>query len=120
MFKALEGQLKPGLNMVVTTEFEHRCGRPAGPPVDSHRDSRRRARQRRRTAPTAGSPARCSIHPARSASPCGRRSARHASTRSGRFLMRAAVGDEIVIETDPPIVGSSPKIGGVQLNAGGR
>ena len=35
VFKALEGQLKPGLNIVLSTEFSIDVARPAGPPVDS-------------------------------------------------------------------------------------
>ena len=35
VFKALEGQVKPGLNVVLTTEFDTGFSMPAGPPVGS-------------------------------------------------------------------------------------
>jgi Pvc16 N-terminal domain len=113
VFKALEGQLKPGLNMVVTTEFDTGLVVPAGPPVHVVETAVGRVgtdeRERRRR--VAGEILDPSAAGAVVRSPIG-------VTRvdpSGRFLVRAAVGDEIVVETDPPKIATVPEVGGVLL-----
>ena len=113
VFKALEGQLKPGLNMVVSTEFETGVVFAAGPPVKVIETSVARigadaGEPRRRVAGEVLDPRAVGVVVR---SPIG-------ATRvdpSGRFLLRAAVGDEIVVETDPPLVATVPEVGGVQL-----
>lgn len=115
VFKALEGQLKPGLNMVLTTEFQTGVGLPAGPPVDSietaigringARDHRRRiasevadAERRNAIGVVARSPGDATLVNAR-----------------GQFLLRAAPGDEIIVETDPPLIAVVPETGGIRF-----
>lgn len=114
VFKALEGQLKPGLNMIVTTEFDTGAGLPAGPPVRVIDTAvgfvgGNGGPPRRRVAGEVLDPAAVG---ALVRSPIG------ASTvdATGRFLVRAAAGDEIVVETDPPRTVTVPESGGVQVS----
>jgi hypothetical protein len=113
VFKALEGQLKPGLNMVLTTEFDTGVQFPAGPPVGSisttfGRPGSDTTDVLRRVAGEVESPEAVG---ALVRSPIG-------STvvgSSGRFLLRARVGDEVVVETTPPRVAMVPEVGGIRL-----
>lgn len=115
VFKALEGQLKPGLNMVLTTEFETGVLLPAGPPVESIETSIGRMNgardQRRRIA--------CEVVGDRLADAIGvvARSPLDASVVNprGQFLLRALPGDEVVVETDPPLTTIVPDAGGLRF-----
>lgn len=115
VFKALEGQLKPGLNMVLTTEFQTGVLLPAGPPVEGietsigrmsgARDNRRRIAGEITDAlgrHAVGVVARSSIDSA-------------LVNASGQFLLRAEPGDEITVETDPPLTAVVPDAGGVRF-----
>lgn len=104
---AIEGKLKPGLNLVVSASVDPQVSIAAGPPAESYHvavSDRRDARSssRRRFA--------------------GRSSAVGAVVRSprgtavvdeqGRFLIDAEPGDEIVVESQPPqtvIAGSTSR-----------
>ena len=113
VFKALEGQLKPGLNMVLSTEFSIGGALPAGPPVGSFAATFGRigsdtTETIRRVAGEVTSPDAVG---ATVRSPIGAT----VVGSSGRFLVRARVGDEIVVETDPPLTALVPESGGVQL-----
>ncbi len=115
VFKALEGQLKPGLNLVVTAEFDTGITSPTGPPVTSigtsvgrmggGRDVRRRI---------AGEVAHADD---RGAIGAVVRAPNDMTTvnSSGQFLVRASEGDEIVLETDPQLTTFVTAAGGVRF-----
>ena len=113
VFKALEGQVKPGINMVVSTEFDLGIERPAGPPVEGieTRFGRMGApgfEASRRVAGEVLDPAAAGVVVR---SPIGA----SIVDATGRFLVKAATGDEIVVETDPPLVATVPEAGGIRL-----
>ncbi|MET0910292.1 MAG: DUF4255 domain-containing protein [Ilumatobacteraceae bacterium] len=113
VFKALEGQLKPGLNMVLSTEFNLGVSLPAGPPVDSIATTFGRfgsdtTESIRRVAGEVLSPDAVG---ATVRSPIGAT----VVGSSGRFLVRARVGDEVVVDTEPPLVTVVPEQGGIRL-----
>ena len=113
VFKALEGQVKPGINMVLSTEFDLGVSHPAGPPV---RDIETRfgrigsdgiERQRR----VAGEVLAPEAIGATVRSPRGAA----VVDVTGRFLVKASPGDEIVIDIVPPLVATVPDSGGIRL-----
>ena len=116
LFKALEGQLKPGISIVVVTAVDTDVFTPAGPPAEvfetrvSFRDDDHVTpfETVRRVAGEVADPAAVG---ATVISP-------HGSTRvnaSGRFLVAAEPGDEIQIQTDPPRSVTVPPRGGVRV-----
>jgi hypothetical protein len=118
VMKALEGQVKPVINMVVITEFDIGAGVPAGPPVDSIETSiaqigapaEERPRHRRVAGevldPSAvGALVRSSIDATKVNS-------------SGRFLIRAEPGDEITLDVEPPMSVTVPETGGIRFGSG--
>lgn len=122
VFKALEGKVKPGINVVVSSEFDIGVFSEAGPPVRSVETSVGRfggttptfdgaTSVRRRIAGEVvdaeargaiGTVVRSSIDATRVNS-------------SGRFLLRVGDGDEIVLESDPPLTVTAPPEGGVRF-----
>lgn len=122
VFKALEGKVKPGINIVVTCEFDIGVFSEAGPPVESitatvgHFDGNGQnfdgsTTQQRRVAGEVldadsrgaiGAVVRSSIDATR-------------VNPTGRFLLRTAPDDEIVLETDPPQSVVVPAAGGVRF-----
>lgn len=115
VFKAVEGQLKPGINLVITYPVDTGVFTPAGPPAGgielSTRDTRGTAASSIRrvageiTAPEAiGAVVR---------SPIGATVVNPA----GRFLVRAAPGDEIVVDTVPPRTAVVPAVGGIKFSS---
>lgn len=117
VFRALEGQLKPGINLVLATEYDIGLGIPAGPPVASIGTAVGRVdgeppAVRRRVAGDVGLPAAIGAVV---------RSPGDATivNPTGRFLLRAATGDEIVVETDPPLTATVPAVGGVRFDVDG-
>lgn len=113
IFKTLDGQLKPGLNVVVTAEVDTGQEFPAGPPVTgfdigvSDMNTGASSRTRR----VAGE-VLFEVEPntvVRSPGSAVR------VNPSGRFLIRAAVGDELVLEIDPPVTLVVPETGGVRF-----
>ena len=114
VIRLLEGQLKPGLNMMLATEFDIGADRPAGPPVREIETAIGRsdggpADRRRRVAGEIADPAAVG---ALVRSPVDATFVNPA----GQFLVRARAGDEIVVETDPPLVADVPAIGGVRFS----
>lgn len=116
VLKALEGQVKPGLNVVLTTEFDAGVSYPAGPPVGrieiaANRIGKNRADRHRRVAGE--------IEDAESIGAIGPvvRSPGDATRDdpAGLFLLRAVEGDEIVVETDPPLTAAVPSAGGIRM-----
>ena len=114
VFKALEGQLKPGLNLVVHTAVDTGVVTPAGPPTEVievglvNRATGLSLPRRRRVA---GEVAAVEAVGAVVRTPRG-------STKvnpAGRFLVAAEAGDELVVETDPPLVAVVPPDGGVRI-----
>jgi Pvc16 N-terminal domain len=111
LWNALDGQLKPGLQLVVRCALPGPPAEPAGAPVDdfsvhftdpsSNRSSTtRRVAGEVRTPDAAGALVR---------GPRG-------STRvneAGRFAIVAESGDELTIESDPPHTVTVPEAGGV-------
>ncbi len=115
VFKALEGQLKPGLNVVLSTEFDTGAAVPAGPPVGGVETAIGRmngAKERRRR--VAGEVLNAAERGAVGAIV----RAPHDMTTinsQGQFLLRADEGDEIVVEIDPNLVATVPANGGVRF-----
>lgn len=119
VFKALEGQLKPGLNVVLTTEFDTGFALPAGPPVGgvetaigSMNGSAGNVQERHRR--VAGEVADAVGRGAIGAVVRGPNDATRVNTR-GQFLVRAAAGDPLVLEIDPPLTATVPAAGGVRF-----
>jgi hypothetical protein len=115
VFKALEGQVKPGLNMVLTSDFDTGFVLPVGPPVESITTTigllGSAAETRRRVAGEILDPERRGAVGAVVRSPVD-------ATRvnpHGRFLLRASEGDEIVVETEPALVATVPARGGIRF-----
>ena len=116
LFQALDGQLKPGISVLVVTAVDTDVFTPAGPPAEvfetrvSFRDDRHElpVEAVRRVAGEVADPAAVG---AMVVSP-------HGSARvnaSGRFLVAAQPGDELQIQTDPPRSVTVPPEGGVQV-----
>lgn len=116
VFKALEGQLKPGVNMIVATEFDAGLGLATGPPVGSigiavgrvgepPEPVRRRIAGEIDAADTMGAVGAVVRSPGDAT----------IVNAAGRFLLRAAPGDEVVVETDPPLVATVPATGGIRF-----
>jgi hypothetical protein len=115
VFKALQGQLKPGINMVVTTQFDTGFAIPAGPPVGSIGTALGRVggepeRRRRIAGEVVGAAERGLI----GAVVRGPGDMTQVNTQ-GQFLLRASEGDEIVLEADPALVATVPANGGIRF-----
>jgi hypothetical protein len=115
VFKALEGQIKPGINMTVSTEFDTGVRFPAGPPITSIESAvamlgKTAPRRRRLAGEVVGAIAAGAIGVVV-------RSTTDATVvnEAGRFLLRAAPGDEITLDTSPPLVTTVPDAGGVRF-----
>lgn len=113
VFRALDGQLKPGINMIVHTYVDVGQFTIAGPPTGAvdlaTSDTRGTARSEFRK--VAGEVLDAAAVGARVRSPNGAA----VVNAAGQFLIRARVGDEIVVETDPPRTATVPETGGVRL-----
>ena len=114
--QALDGQLKPGISMVVVASVDTDVYTPAGPPVEVfetrlsfHGDGYGPAVEETRR--VAGEIADAAAVGARVISPRGAAIV----DPTGRFLVAARAGDEIVIQTDPPRVVTVPTTGGVRV-----
>jgi Pvc16 N-terminal domain len=116
LFKALEGQLKPGISVVVVTAVDTDVFTPAGPPAEVF-ETRVSLRDDGHVLPLeavrriAGEVADPAAVGATVISP-------HGSAKvnaSGRFLVAAEPGDEIQIQTDPPRSVTVPPRGGVRV-----
>lgn len=113
VFKSLEGQLKAGLNLVVHAAVEIDVYTPAGPPVEAFE-----LRLSDRTTGTADAPIR---RVAGQVADPGAVGAAVVSPRgktvvnaAGRFLVSAAPGDEIHVDSVPPRTAIVPVSGGVR------
>jgi hypothetical protein len=115
VFKALEGQLKPGINIVLTTEFDTGVALPAGPPVggvETAIGGMNGSKERRRR--VAGEVVDATDRGAIGAVVRGPTDMTIVNPR-GQFLLRASAGDEIVLETDPALVATVPASGGIRF-----
>ncbi|MGH9134808.1 MAG: Pvc16 family protein [Ilumatobacteraceae bacterium] len=113
VFKALEGQLKPGINVLITCQVDIGLVTPVGPPV---RELDVRVADRTGTATSsvrriAGEVLVADAIGVIVHSPVG--AAR--VNAAGRFLINARPGDEVVVETSPPRVAVVPPAGGVRI-----
>jgi hypothetical protein len=114
VFKALEGQLKPGISMVVFAAVDTEVYTPAGPPAEvfetrlSRRGDDGVIDAVRLVAGELADPAAIG---ARVVTPRGTARVNGA----GRFLVAAQAGDDIVIESDPPRHVTVPPAGGVRV-----
>jgi Pvc16 N-terminal domain len=114
IFQTLEGQLKPALDLVVITEVDTGGGTPLAAPVtdvgvnisDIHNPARRAGLRR-----VAGEVQVAGAVGAHVTSPRGGTSV----NTSGRFLIAAHTGDEIVVHLDPPRTALVPAFGGVVI-----
>ncbi len=114
VFKALDGQLKPTLDVVIVTDVDTDLGEVTAAPVEEFtfvlNDSTMTARQStsRRVAGQVNLPAaggRVVI------SPRGRATIDDA----GRFLVRAQAGDTLTIDVEPQVTAVVPEHGGVVI-----
>ncbi len=114
VFKALEGQLKPALDMVIVTEVDTGLGRATATAVSdigigvTDRDGNATASSRRvagevRIPGAAG----CSVHSPRGSTTID---------PTGRFIVRAQPGDTLTIGLDPPRTVVVPEHGGVVIS----
>ncbi len=116
VFKALEGQLKPSINAVMYTKFDLDMAEPTAPPV-------REIGVRTGRIGSAFEPERRRIAgeivdaEARGAIGAVVRSSIDAAyvNPAGQFLVRAEPGDEIVVDTEPPLTVTVPPAGGVRI-----
>jgi Pvc16 N-terminal domain len=111
----LDGQLKPGLAMTVVSAIDTDVFTPAGPPVEvlELRTALRGAGPRatfatRRVAGEITDPAAVGV------SVVSPRGVARVNT-AGRFVVTAAAGDQLVVETDPPQTVVVPVEGGVRI-----
>jgi hypothetical protein len=115
VFKALQGQLKPGINMVLTTQFDTGFSLPAGPPVGSIGTALGRfgsePERRRRVAGEIVDAAARGLVGAVVRAPGDMTEV----NAQGQFLLRATEGDEIVLEADPDLVTTVPATGGIRF-----
>lgn len=113
VFRALEGQLKPSLSMVVASDIDTDLGRPVGPEVTSLGLSVTDADGVTSTPPRriAGEALVDGAVGARVVGPNGSTTVNAAS----RFLIQAVPGDELVLLTDPERVAVVPDEGGVRF-----
>ena len=111
----LDGQLRPGVGITVVAPVETDVYTPAGPPVEVVQLSTGRADGEARSSFAVRRVAGEVTDPA--AVGAGVTSPRGAATvnTAGRFVIRAAAGDEIVIGTDPPQTVVVPVEGGVRI-----
>jgi hypothetical protein len=116
VFKTLEGQLKPGVNVIVHCVVDTGVTMPAGPPTEgldlSSVDMVTGARTpvRRRVAGEVLDPAAVGVLVY---TPRG--SAR--VNPAGRFLVPGEAGDEVILDTVPPRQAVEPEAGGVVFGA---
>lgn len=113
VFRALEGQLKPGINMIMVSDVDTGVGEPLAPGVTDIGVS---------VSDIDGTASSASRRVAGEAAVDGAvgvivRSPIDATTvnPTGRFLLRAAPGDEIVLETEPPRTLVVPDTGGIRF-----
>ena len=105
---AIEGKLKPGLNLVVTASIDPGIGIPAGPPTERYdvriSDVREPARQSVRRRVGGHSDAiGAAVRSPRGSTVVG---------PDGTFLVDAEAGDEIVVEAPEPVVIVVPQLEG--------
>ncbi len=115
VFKALQGQLKPGINMVLTTQFDTGFAIPAGPPVGAletavGRPGSQPERQRRVAGEVVDAAQRGLVGAVVRAP-----SDMTQVNPQGQFLLRAAAGDDIVLEAEPSLVATVPVNGGIRF-----
>lgn len=118
VFKALEGKVKPGLNIVVTTELDAGVFNPAGPPVQSIGlsvarldDATANASSHRRVAGEVVDAAERGLVGATVRTPHGSATV----GESGRFLVSAATGDAVVIDVEPVLSAVVAEVGGIRI-----
>ena len=110
VFKALDGKLKPGLNIVIATQFDTDVSLPR--PVPRSEPSKQPWAGRRVQSNVAvGWRARSPTPPTAAQSvPCVRCPGDATTVNDvGQFLLRALPGDEIIVELDPPLVTTVPR-----------
>jgi len=113
VFRALDGQLKPGINVILHTRVDTGVVVPAGPPTGGVdlATTDRTGTARSEVRAVAGEVLDPDAVGATVRSPVGATTVNPA----GRFLVRGRPGDEIVVETDPPLTATVPDAGGVRL-----
>lgn len=117
VFKAVDGQIKPGINLSLTTEFETGVAFPAGPPTTvietaiGRLDGAPPDRRRRVAGEVVDAEGRGAVGAlVRSSSDSTKVNA------AGRFLLRAVAGEEIILETSPPQTVTVPTVGGIRFD----
>ncbi len=114
LWNALDGQLKPGLQVVLRSYLPGPEPTPAGPPTEdigftlNDQNTDRTVSRRRVSGRVTDEAARGAVV-----------RAPFATTRVdgvGRFAILAVAGDELVIETEPPRTVTVPDVGGVVVD----
>lgn len=115
VFKALDGKLKPGLNVVITTQFDTDVSLPTGPEVGAIETAVGRPQgpveRRRRVAGEIANAAERGVIGAVVRCPGDATTVNDV----GQFMLRAVPGDEIIVEVDPSLVTKVPATGGVRI-----
>ena len=115
VFKALDGKLKPGLNVVIATQFDTDVSLPTGPEVGAIETAIGRPQgpveRRRRVAGEIANAAERGVIGAVVRCPGDAT----AVNDVGQFMLRAVPGDEIIVEVDPSLVTKVPATGGVRI-----
>jgi hypothetical protein len=115
VFKALQGELKPGINVVLTTQFDTGFAVAAGPPVGGVETALGRPgsalERQRRVAGEVVDAAERGLVGAVVRAPADMAYV----NPQGQFLLRASAGDEIVLEGDPVVVVTVPANGGIRF-----
>jgi len=113
-WSALGGQLKPGLDLVVTATIDAALTRAAGPPVERY--------ELTVSGPDGDDPISTSRFVAgeaedETARGVTVRSSKDATRvgRDGRFLLRAEAGDDVVVETEKPSRSKVPRTGPLRV-----
>jgi hypothetical protein len=111
----LDGQLRPGLAMTVVAAIDTGVFTPAGPPVEAVQlGVTRTDTGRHETFPTRWVAGEVHDPAAVGVSVVSPRGTARVNT-AGRFVIAAAAGDELVVETAPPRTAVVPVEGGVRI-----
>lgn len=116
-WSAIEGQLKPGLDMIVTATVDPDLLRPAGPPTEEmgtrlvDNQEPERVSERREVAGHVDDPAAVG---ALVTSPRGRAIV----DENGNFLVPADPGDEVMVDLEHPLRGTVDQHGRVEVSPG--
>jgi hypothetical protein len=114
VWSALDGKLRPALDLNVTLAVDPGIGTPAGPDTEQFETRITDKNETERTSASRRIGGRVTVADVAGATV---RSPRGTTTvdAAGRFVIDAEPGDEIVVELDQPLVGVAPQEGSLVL-----